>query len=192
MCKFGRFLLHPVQRTYLPLPVRIPARGLYNRTYQRHEGQSFGITIALFYYSHYEGSVQAPWEWSKTETCGNDNFVYFHVNLNFPEFKKSVFVGEWTIYKVWESRKLIPRAQVCSRNENFFAVMINFTLSMVHVRWKGIYCVTFPTIFMKLDSVYWKGRLRVMKTPGIKFGFRAPEYSSLDCRRFRFIDILWP
>jgi len=27
MCKFGSFLLHPVERSYLSLPVRIPARG---------------------------------------------------------------------------------------------------------------------------------------------------------------------
>ena len=31
--------------------------------------------------------------------CGSDNYVYFHVNLNFYKFNNSAFVGEWTIYK---------------------------------------------------------------------------------------------
>ena len=49
ICKFGRSLLHPVYRTYLSLPVRIPARGpiLENRAYQGHVGKTFGITISL-------------------------------------------------------------------------------------------------------------------------------------------------
>ena len=30
--------------------------------------------------------------------------MYFHVNLNFPKFNKSAFVGEWTIYRFHNAR----------------------------------------------------------------------------------------
>ena len=37
------------------------------------------------------GSVQAPWWWSKTETCRNDIYVYFNVNFNmFFKIKKCI------------------------------------------------------------------------------------------------------
>ena len=41
--------------------------------------------------------MQAPWCWSKTETCRSDIYLYFHVNFNvFFLINKSAFVGEWT------------------------------------------------------------------------------------------------
>jgi len=33
----------------------------------------------LFSTAHTPGSVQAPWGWSKTETCRRDNYVYSSV-----------------------------------------------------------------------------------------------------------------
>ena len=42
--------------------------------------------------------MQAPWWWSKTETCRSDIYVYFNVNFNVFFKFKNAFVGEWTLH----------------------------------------------------------------------------------------------
>ena len=108
-----------------------------------------------------QGSVQAPWWWSKTETFRIDIYVHFNVNFNlFFLINKSAFVGEKNLHGL---RQLLMLNTCVRANSLLFNTDWDCSTrwgAIIFIRWNVFHetrhlavqeqWITYPPSFIKL------------------------------------------
>ena len=97
--------------------------------------------------------MQAPWWWSKTETCRSDIYVYFNVNFNVLFKLKSAFVGDWTLHiskcteQQWKKEQ-----KKCRQKLDFYGEAKQCTRACVCVRVTEAIWKFSSTYFIQMSS----------------------------------------
>ena len=141
--------------------------------------------------------MQAPWWWSKTETCRSDIRVYFNINFNvfFKLIKVHLSVSELYIYQKagCKNKKKTTIVELFKKNPEFYSILFtitvckrNFGRTASRVRWIHVS----PSQNNSSKSILILRRPKFCKRPFILFlfpdkNFECISHISLMCYTFR-------